>query len=60
MGYSDAPESLRSEDLSYIPSHSPPAIDRLQSFVQEVRAASPKSKVIVPKYFEPIALEGAK
>ena len=37
-----------------------PAIDRLQSFVQEVRAASPKSKVIVPKYFEPIALEGAK
>ncbi len=37
-----------------------PAIDRLQSFIQEVRAASPKSKVIIPKYFEPMALEGAK
>jgi L-ascorbate metabolism protein UlaG (beta-lactamase superfamily) len=37
-----------------------PSIDRLQSFVQEVRAASPKSTVIVPKYFEPIALEGTK
>jgi L-ascorbate metabolism protein UlaG (beta-lactamase superfamily) len=30
--------------------------DALQSFVQEVRAASPNSKVIMPKYFEPIAL----
>lgn len=34
-----------------------PAINAVQSFVEEVRAASPKTKVIVPKYFEPIALE---
>jgi hypothetical protein len=34
-----------------------PAIDALQSFVQEVRAVSPKTKVIVPKYFEPIPLD---
>jgi L-ascorbate metabolism protein UlaG (beta-lactamase superfamily) len=33
--------------------------DALQSFVQEVRAASPNSKVIVPKYFEPIPLQPA-
>jgi len=25
--------------------------------VQEVRAASPNTKVVVPKYFEPIRLE---
>jgi L-ascorbate metabolism protein UlaG (beta-lactamase superfamily) len=36
-----------------------PAIDALQSFVQEVTAASPKTKVIVPKYFEPISPETA-
>jgi L-ascorbate metabolism protein UlaG (beta-lactamase superfamily) len=35
-----------------------PAIDALQSFVQEVRAVSPKIKVIVPKYFESIPLDG--
>jgi L-ascorbate metabolism protein UlaG (beta-lactamase superfamily) len=34
-----------------------PAIDALQSFVQEVSAASPNTKVIVPKYFEPISLD---
>ena len=34
-----------------------PAIDALQSFVQEVKAASPNTNVIVPKYFEPIGLE---
>src|SRR5579864_4030846 len=33
------------------------AIDALQSFVQEIRAASPKTKIIVPKYFEAIPLE---
>ena len=33
------------------------AIDAVQSFVQEIRAASPKTKVIVPKYFEAIPLE---
>jgi L-ascorbate metabolism protein UlaG (beta-lactamase superfamily) len=36
-----------------------PAIEAVQSFVKEVAAASPKTKVIVPKYFEPIALEPA-
>ncbi len=34
-----------------------PAIEAVQSFVEEVKAASPKSKVIVPKYFEAIPLE---
>jgi L-ascorbate metabolism protein UlaG (beta-lactamase superfamily) len=33
-----------------------PALDGLESFLQEIKAASPKSKVIVPRYFEPIAL----
>jgi L-ascorbate metabolism protein UlaG (beta-lactamase superfamily) len=33
-----------------------PALDALQSFVQEITAASPQTKVIVPKYFEPIPL----
>jgi L-ascorbate metabolism protein UlaG (beta-lactamase superfamily) len=32
-------------------------ITALQSFVQEINAASPKTRVIVPKYFEPIPLE---
>ena len=32
------------------------ALDALQGFVQEVKAASPKTEVIVPKYFEPIQL----
>lgn len=35
------------------------AEDAVQSFVQEVRANSPNTKVIVPKYFEPIALAPA-
>jgi L-ascorbate metabolism protein UlaG (beta-lactamase superfamily) len=35
------------------------SLDALQSFLQEVRAASPKTKVIVPKYFEAIPLEPA-
>jgi L-ascorbate metabolism protein UlaG (beta-lactamase superfamily) len=35
------------------------AIDALQSFVKEIAAASPKTKVIIPKYFEPIPLETA-
>jgi len=37
-----------------------PAIDALQSFVQEVTAASPKIQVIVPKHFEPITLDAVK
>jgi len=36
-----------------------PAIDAVQSFVKEVAEASPKTKVIVPKYFEAIPLEPA-
>jgi L-ascorbate metabolism protein UlaG (beta-lactamase superfamily) len=34
-----------------------PNLEALQSFVQEIVAASPKTKVIVPKYFEAILLE---
>jgi L-ascorbate metabolism protein UlaG (beta-lactamase superfamily) len=33
-----------------------PAVDSLQSFADEIRAASPRTKVLVPKYFEPITL----
>ena len=33
------------------------ALDALQSFIQEIAAASPRTKVIVPKYFEPISLD---
>ncbi len=33
-----------------------PNLDALQSFLQEIVAASPKTKVIVPKYFEAIPL----
>ncbi|MGB7845023.1 MAG: MBL fold metallo-hydrolase [Candidatus Acidiferrum sp.] len=36
-----------------------PALEALQSFVQEIVAVSPKTKVIVPKYFEPIPLDSA-
>jgi L-ascorbate metabolism protein UlaG (beta-lactamase superfamily) len=34
-----------------------PALDALQSFVKEIAVASPKTNVIVPKYFQPISLE---
>jgi hypothetical protein len=34
-----------------------PAVDRLQSFIAEVKAASPDTRVIVPEYFKPISLE---
>jgi hypothetical protein len=34
-------------------------LDALQSFVEEIATASPKTKVIVPKYFEAISLETA-
>ncbi len=34
-----------------------PALQRLQSFLSEVKATSPKSTAIVPKYFEPIAIQ---
>jgi len=32
------------------------SIDALRFFVKEISAASPRTKVIVPKYFEPIPL----
>jgi hypothetical protein len=32
------------------------SVDALQSFVQKVTAASPNTKIIVPKYFESIPL----
>ena len=31
-----------------------PAVERLQSFIAEVKAASPESVVVVPEYFKPI------
>lgn len=34
-----------------------PALEALQSFLKEIAVASPKTKVIVPKYFQPIPLE---
>src|SRR5258708_10951568 len=33
-----------------------PSIDALQSFLEEIKAASPKTRVITPKYFEAIPL----
>jgi L-ascorbate metabolism protein UlaG (beta-lactamase superfamily) len=36
-----------------------PAIERLQSFIVEVKAASPRTEVIVPKYFEPVVVESS-
>jgi L-ascorbate metabolism protein UlaG (beta-lactamase superfamily) len=33
-----------------------PALQQLQSFIAEVKAASPKTKVVVPRYFEPVAV----
>ena len=33
-----------------------PALEALQSVLQEIAVASPKTKVIVPKYFQPIPL----
>jgi len=32
----------------------------LQTFIKEVHAASPRTRVILPKYFQPIALEPAR
>ena len=34
-----------------------PAIERLQSFLAEVKAASPNTRVIVPEYFQPIVVK---
>jgi len=34
-----------------------PAIERLQSFLAEVKAASPSTQVIVPDYFQPIVVK---
>jgi L-ascorbate metabolism protein UlaG (beta-lactamase superfamily) len=35
------------------------SIDALQSFIEEIKVASPKTKVITPKYFEAIPLSAA-
>lgn len=37
-----------------------PAVDRLQSFIAEVKAASPNTRVVIPEYFVPIALDPVK
>jgi len=34
-----------------------PAVRRLQSFIEEIKAVSPKTRVIVPEYFKAIELE---
>ena len=34
-----------------------PAVRRLQSFLAEVKAASPKTKVVVPEYFKPVMVD---
>lgn len=34
-----------------------PAVERLQSFIEEIKAASPSTRVIVPEYFKPIELK---
>lgn len=34
-----------------------PAIERLQSFIAEVKAASPKTRIIIPAYFQPITVK---
>lgn len=34
-----------------------PAVRRLQPFIEEVKSASPATKVIVPEYFKPIVIE---
>jgi len=37
-----------------------PAIKRLESFIAEVKSASPNSHVVVPEYFRPIRIDGAE
>jgi L-ascorbate metabolism protein UlaG (beta-lactamase superfamily) len=34
-----------------------PAVRRLQSFIEEIKSASPATRVVVPEYFKPITLE---
>lgn len=34
-----------------------PALRRLQSFIEEIKSASPATRVVVPEYFKPIVLE---
>jgi L-ascorbate metabolism protein UlaG (beta-lactamase superfamily) len=34
-----------------------PAVRRLQSFLDEIKSVSPKTRVIVPEYFKPIVLD---
>jgi L-ascorbate metabolism protein UlaG (beta-lactamase superfamily) len=37
-----------------------PAIERLQSFLAEVKVASPSTRVIVPEYFQPIVVKASQ
>ncbi|MBZ5623012.1 MAG: hypothetical protein LAQ69_30415 [Acidobacteriia bacterium] len=37
-----------------------PAVERLQSFIAEVKAASPGTRVIVPEYFKPIQIDSSR
>jgi L-ascorbate metabolism protein UlaG (beta-lactamase superfamily) len=34
-----------------------PAVERLQSFIAEIKAVSPKTRVIVPEYFKPVSFD---
>lgn len=34
-----------------------PAVRRLQSFLDEVKSASPKTRIVVPEYFRPITID---
>ena len=37
-----------------------PAVQRLQSFLTEVKGASPGTRVVVPKYFEPVLVPSSR
>ena len=47
----------RWKEMLVLVQHQQPTLEALQSFLKEIAVASPKTKVIVPKYFQPIPLE---
>jgi hypothetical protein len=53
---------LRIGDDFTIPYNAPEdeRLEQLKSFKQEIIKASPKTKVIIPKYFEPIVLKQSR
>jgi|HubBroStandDraft_5_1064220.scaffolds.fasta_scaffold1149985_1 hypothetical protein len=53
----EAPNSHRECFVAPCDASQQPAIEAVQSFVQEVKEASPKTKVTVPNYFEAISLD---